>query len=354
MSYTFTPSSSRDRALYAQIQTGGPLVVPNAAGVWTNTSAQKVRFNTFTLAAANAINSPTYKTGLRSRLLGVRGRQSGSFTLQKPFFPSGTLGTKPDDDPILQSIFGATGAVSAGVSVTYSLSDALNFLFMPTYNTTPGAASPTNSYCLGAIPQSVNFTGGGNFLDYEIQGMSIGVGDSVNFAGPYAGGDLELAGGLTTYPAAPTGVTTNGNVIQGFGSGAGFSIGGSTLYEVRGTCEIAMNLGVEAIGDGLSNAYIIGFVGGEREINISQITCIDSDSTLLNSLKAAAFAKTTQSLSFVFGSVPGSIVTINLPYVQVGGWTWQESGAGLNIQFGNSAAAASTTLVTNEINIVLT
>jgi hypothetical protein len=145
-----------------------------------------------------------------------------------------------------------------------------------------------------------------------------------------------LAGGLTTYPAAPT-VSTNGNVIQGFGSGAGFSIGASALAEVRGTAEISMNLGVEAIADGLDDAYVIGFVGGERDVSISNITCIDSDSTLLN-----------------FGNVAGSIVTVNLPNVQVGGFSWQESGAGLNIQFGNSPGVASSTSVTDELQIVLT
>jgi hypothetical protein len=352
MSYTFVPSSANDRSLFAQIQTGGPRVINNTTGVWTNTGTQKVRFNSFTLSANNAINSPTYKTGQRSRLLGVRGRQSGTFTLNKPFFPSGTAGTKPDDDPILQATFGATGTVVAATSVTYNLTDALNFLFMPTYNTTPGATSPTNSYLVGAIPQSVKFTGGGNFLDYEIQGTSVAVGDSVNFAS-YTGADLVAAGGLTTFPAAPT-VSTNGNVLTGFGGGAGFSFGGSSVAEVRGTCELSMNLNVEPIADALDDAYIVGFVGGQREISVSNITCIDSDSTVLNTLKAASFSKAATPVVFVFGNVAGSIITITLPDVQLGGVTWQESGAGLNIQFGQSSAAASTSALTDEMKIVLT
>jgi hypothetical protein len=351
MSYTVNPSSSRDRKLFAQIITGAR-AIPNASGVWTNTGVQQVRFNTFGPTAENAVNSPTYKTGNRSRLIGLRGRQGGSWTLQKPFFPSGSAGTRPDDDPILQAIFGATGTVVASTSVTYNLTDTLNYLAFFDYNTTPGLSSPTNRYLLGAIPQSVKFTGGGNFLDMEISGTAVGIGDSVNFAS-YTGGDAVLTGGLTTYPALPT-ATVNGNVLPGFGSGAGFAIGGSTLYEVRGTAEISMSMGVEGISDALTDAYTIGYVGGERSIGVSNITCIDSDSTLLNSLKAAAFSKAPQTLTFVFGNVAGSIVTITLNNVQIGQNSWEESGAGLNIKFGNSPAAATSVSVTDEMKVALT
>jgi hypothetical protein len=346
-----TFSSSRDRVLYAQLMTDAR-TVPNTAGTWTTTGVQKVRFNTFSLAANNAVNSPTYKTGKRSRLIGVRGRQSGTWSLQKPFFPSGTAGTRPDDDPILTSIFGATGTVVAATSVTYNLTDTLNFLLLPLYNKTPGASSPTNTYVLGGVAQSVKFTGGGNFLNYEISGISVGVGDSINFAS-YTGGDALLKGTLTTYPAEPA-PTTNGNVITGFGSGAGFSIGGSALAEVRGTVDITVNLGVEPIADAINDPYTVGFVGGERDVMLSNITCIDSDGSVLNSLKQASFSKTPQTISMVFGSVAGSIVTFNLNNVQVGGMTWQESGSALNIQFGQSDAHASSTTVTDEFTIVCT
>lgn len=351
MPYMFTPSSSRDRTLYAQLITG-PRTIQNSAGVWTSTNTQRVRFNTFGPSAGNSVNSPTYKTSNRSRLAGLRGRQNGSWTLQKPFFPSGSAGVRPDDDPILAAIFGTTGTVVASTSVTYNLTDALNYLLFLSCNKTPGASSPTNSYVLGAIPQSVKFTGGGNFLDMEISGAAVGVGDSVNFAS-YTGADLPLAGGLTTFPAEPT-VSVNGNVLPGFGFGAGFSIGGSQLAEVRGTAEISMSMGIEAIADALNDQYIIGFVGGERDISISNITCIDSDSTLLNSLKAAAFSKAPQTLTFVFGNVAGSTVTITLKNVQIGNMTWQESGAALNIQFGSSGANATSSTVTDEMTLAIT
>jgi hypothetical protein len=346
-------SSSRDLTLYAQLQPGGSRVIPNTTGVWTSTTAAKLRFNTLAIAQANPVNTPTYKTGKRSPLLGVRGRQGGSFTLNKPFIPSGAAGTAPDDDPILQAVFGVAPTIVASTSVTYNLNDALNYLALFLYNKTPGASSPTNSFATGCVPQTVKFTGGGNFLDYEIQGSAVGVGDSVNFAS-YTGGDLPVAGGLTTYPAEPGSATQNGNVIPGFGSGAGFKIGGSALVEVRGTVDITMALGTEAIADALNDPYTVGFVGGLRQISLSQITCIDSDNTVLNTLKAAAFTKAPQTLVLQFGSVAGSIVTFNLGQVQVGPESWQEQGAALNCQFGESMAHASTPTAVDDFTIVCT
>jgi hypothetical protein len=346
-------SSSRDLTLWAQLQPGGSRVIPNSTGTWTNTTAEKLRFNTFSLVSQNDVNTPTYKTGKRSPLLGVRGRQGGSFTLNKPFIPSGTAGTAPDDDPILTAIFGVTGTVVSATSVTYNLNDALNYLAFFMYNKTPSASSPTNSFMVGAVPQQCKFIGGGNFLDYEISGTAVGVANSVSFAS-YTGGDLPAAGGLTTYPAEPSSATQNGNVIPGFGSGAGFKIGGSALAEVRGTVEITMDLGVEAIADAINDPYTIGHVGGLRTIYLSKITCIDSDNSVLNTLKAAAFSKAAQTLALQFGQTAGSIVTINLNNVQVGGITWAEQGAGLNIDFGKSDAHGSSSTAIDDATLVCT
>ncbi len=346
-------SSSRDLTLYAQLQSGGPRAILNSSGTWTSTGVAKLRFNAFNLAQQNAVNTPTYKTGKRSPLLGVRGRQAGTFSLSKPFIPSGAAGTAPDDDPVLQACMGQAGTVVASTSVTYSLADALNYLLFLLYNKTPGASSPTNSYALGCVPQTIKFTGGGNFLDYEVSGVACGVGDSVNFSA-YTGGDAVLKGGLTTYPAEPSSVTQNGNVIAGFGGNVGFSIGGSALAEVRGTVEITISSGVEAIADALSDAYTIGYVGGLRQVSLANITCIDSDGSVLNALKQAAFTKAAQTIAIVFGTVAGYIVTFNLANVQIGGGSWQEAGAALNIQFGESLAHATSSTVVDDLTLALT
>lgn len=344
-------SSALDRTLYA-LAINDPRAIPNASGVWTTTGTQRVRFNSLTFGRSDELNSPVYHTGLRSRMMGKRGRQGGTFTLNKPVIPSGAAGTAPDDDQIFQSIFGATATIVAATSATYNLTDALKYLFLPMYNKTPGASSPTNSYLLGAIPQSVKFTGGQNFLDAELSGICTGVGTTDNFAS-YTGADAVLKGGLTTYPAEPT-VAVNGDVVQGFGFGASFSVGGSALAEVRGTCEIQMNMGVDPYADSIGDAYIVGYTGGLRQIGLSQITCIDSDGSVLKALKQAAWSKAGQTVTIVFGNVAGSIITFTLRNVQIGNDSWEESGSQLNIRFGDSPAHASSTTVTDEMTLAFT
>jgi hypothetical protein len=343
-------SSSRLQTLWAQIQTGGARAIPNSSGTWTSTGVRKQRFNSFGSSSANALNTPTYKTGTRSPLLGVRGRQGVSWNLGIPLIPSGAAGTAPDADPILQSIMGAAGVVVASTTVTYSLGDALYHLFLSRYNKTTGATSPTNNYVLGGIVQSFRIIGGGNFLDMEISGAGIGAGDSVNFAG-YTGADAILKGGLTTYPAEPGSATQNGNVIPGFAAGAGFTFGGSTIAEVRGTVEISGEMGVDVIADTISDAYPYGFVGGLRQISISRLQCVDSDSSLLNALKQAAYTKAASAATLTFGNVAGSIVTINLANLQIGANSWSENGAALDITFDKSDAHETSSSVSDDLVI---
>lgn len=347
------PSSNRQQTLWAQLQSGGPRTIPNSTGTWTSTGAVKLRYDSFNLTPANAINTPTYKTGKRSPLVGVRGRQGVSWTLSKDLIPSGAAGTAPDDDPLLQAIMGLANVTVASTSVTYSLGETMYYLFLSRYNKTPGMSSPTNAYVLGGVPTSVKFTGGGNFLKYEIQGAGVGSGDSQNFAS-YTGGDALLKGALTTYPAEPGSATQNGNIVPGFGSGAGFSYNGSALAEVRGSIEISIDLGIDVVADAVNDAYAIAFVPGLRQISLSKIQCLDTDGTVLNALKQASFSKAAVPVTLAFGNVAGSIITFTLNNVQAGAMTWAENGATLDVSFDNSMAHATSASVTDDMTIALT
>jgi hypothetical protein len=347
------PSSNRPITLWAQLQTGGPRVVNNTSGTWNSTGAKKLRYDSFSVTPQNAINTPTYKTGKRSPLAGVRGRQGVTSTLSKPFIPSGAAGTVPDDDPLLQAIFGAAGVTVASTSVTYSLGETLYYLFLPRFNNTPGLSSPTNLYVLGGVPTSVRFTGGANFLNYEIQMAGVGAGDSQNFAS-YTGGDAVLAGALTSFPTEPGSATQNGNIIPGFGSGAGFKFGGSSVAEVRNQIEISVDLGIDVIADAINDPYPIAFIAGLRQISISRIQCLDSDGSVLNSLKQASFTKAPTPVSLQFGNVAGSIVTFNLSNVQPGAMSWSENGAALDVVFDKADAHETSATSTDDMTLVIT
>jgi hypothetical protein len=346
-------SSNRPITLWAQLQSGGARTINNSSGTWTSSGAKKLRYNSFSVTPVNAVNTPAYKTGKRSPLIGTRGRQGVSWTLSKELIPSGAAGTAPDDDPILQAIMGTTAQTVASTSVTYNLGENLYYLFMPRFNNTPGMSSPTNLYILGGVPQSVRFTGGGNFLSYEIQGVGVAAGDSQNFSS-YTGGDAVAAGALSAFPTEPGSATQNGNVIPGFGSGAGFKFGGSSIAEVRNTVEISMNLGVDVIADALNDAYPIGFIAGLRQISLSRIQCIDSDGSVLNSLKQASFTKSANTMTLQFGNVAGSIVTFTLNNVQAGAMTWSENGAALDVNFDQSDAHETSSSSTDDMTIAFT
>ncbi len=201
----------------------------------------------------------------------------------------------------------------------------------------------------------MRFKVGGNFLTYEIQMIGVGAADSVNYAaGSYAGGDAILKGTTTTYPAEPGSATQNGNVITGFGNGAGFSFNGSALAEARNAIEISMNLGVEPVADAINDPYPIYFLPGLRQISIPTIQCIDTDGSVLNALKTAAFTKSTNTATIVLGNVAGSIVTFTLSNLQAGAMSWTDNGAALDVSFGQSDAHATSTAVTDDMTIAFT
>lgn len=346
-------SGNRALTLYAQLQPGGPRVIPNSTGTWTNAGVAQMRFDTFDPKSANPLNTPKYKTGNSSPMKGVRGRQGGSGSLSKPFIPSGAAGTAPDDDVILQSIFGAAPTTVASTSVTYALADAIKYLFVPFYNKNAGMSSPTNAYMLGATPTQATFKIGGDFLDYTVNFTAVGRGDSQNFSS-YTGGDSILKGGLTTYPAEPTGLTLNGNVVPGFGSGSSAQFGGSSLAELRGSVEITINTGISSIPDGVNDAYITGFLRGLRTIGVSKIQCIDSDGTVLNTLKQNSFSKTPLNIALSVYGVVGSTSTFNLGNVQWDAFEWSENGDALDVSFPNAMAHQTSIAALDDFTMVLT
>jgi hypothetical protein len=345
-------SGNRALALYAQLQTGGPRAINNTSGTWTSTGVSKLRYYSWDPKAINPTNQPNYKTGNSSPMIGVRGRQGASGTLTGPLIPSGVAGTPPDNDVLMQAIFGKAAVVAAGISVTYSLADALFYLFMPSYNKNAGMSSPTNTYLMGAIPTQATFKLGGNFLDFSANFTAVGRGDSLTFAS-YTGGDALLKGALTAFPVEPSLPTQNGNVIPGFGSGGSAQFGGSTVAELRSTVDIQFDLGIAPVADGFNDAYPIGFLRGLRKVSISRIQCIDSDGSGLNALKTSSYNKVPIAIALSVGGVAGSTITFNLANVQVDGFEFSENGDALDVIFPNAMAHQTTSSSIDDATCVL-
>jgi hypothetical protein len=338
--------SSRRQTLWAQVQTAFS-TFPNAAGTWTNTGAIKQRYDEFNPQAANPVNSPTYYTGKSSPLIGTRGRQGGNWTLGMPLIPSGTAGTAPDADPILQAVFGGTPTIVASTSVTYNLVDTVAPLGLLWYNGNTNESNPTHYYILGACPTQATFILNQNFLSFRAQGFGYGRGDSTSFSS-YTSGDAGLKGGLTVYPAEPGSVTQNGNVIPGYGNGATATFDGNATLELRGQVELTVNTGLEGLGDTFANAYQVAAGRGLRTVSMQRIQCVDSDGTTIANLKAKAFNKTPISIALQVNGAAGSIATFTLNNVQLGGSEISVNGAFLDIIWNDNQAHASSTSVTDD------
>lgn len=352
-------SGSRLESLYVQKQSAARTFT-NSSGTWTNTGAQLCRHDKFTATPNNPINSPVFKTGDLSLLAGIRGRQSGTATYAGPLIPSGTAGTAPDLDAILQSVFGATATIVSSTSVTYNLGKTVYPIGFFRYNKS-GGSSPTNTYALGCAPTQFKLSGNQSFLNIDTTFAAVGIGDSVNFASYSGSLDAVLAGALSTYPAEPSSPSVNGNVLSGFGNTAGIkfacsslSLSSTAIPEFRGTVELTCDTGITQIADTMNDYYALDYARGIRKWMLGNITAVDSDSSNLNILKQAAFSKATMTVTMVFGSVAGSIVTVTVNNVQTDGMELVENGDTFDVRFPNAMAHGSSISSANDVVIAFT
>lgn len=116
-------STARLEQLFLQIQpTFG--IIPNTSGTASVGNANACRFIGLTFENESAIEIRPDKTGTRSQQGVVGGRRSGRWSIDLSAVTSGTLGTVPDSDPLLQSIFGQTATIGAGTFAITSSTDA--------------------------------------------------------------------------------------------------------------------------------------------------------------------------------------------------------------------------------------
>ena len=99
-----TPHNER---YFAQVQSAFG-IINNTSNVWAPAGAQLLRVNdgSTSITAVVPITPQDWKTGTRSSLPGIIGRRSASWSLNNVLIvPSGTAGTAPDIDALLQALF---------------------------------------------------------------------------------------------------------------------------------------------------------------------------------------------------------------------------------------------------------
>lgn len=338
---------SQNERLYAQVTHPYAAAAPNSSGTATLAGTDAVRHIRLELPGfgGETIVSAA-KTGALGRLAGIEGRAGGAaWRAELPFQLSGTAGTAPDMDPILEAIFGAAGTDSAGVSVTYALADAVPGLTLWSFRTVGGSASN--------VAQRVAW--GAMLDDFELttaEGeLVLRVGGTCSFALPsigFASFSTAQKGGLSAFPSEPT-PSYAGNIIPGF-------IGSLTInavntfsveqFSVRGRLNRSLRY---AFGSRVPTVPI----AGRREISCS-FRIFEENVAAVNTMRDLQRSKTAVDVSLVFGETAGYIATFALNGVVLSSETLDDSGTEYILSMADNPASMTNATTADELGLVLT
>ncbi len=110
--------SNNDQLAYMEVQ-AADATINNTGGTADVAAGDAVRIASLNLDNQKDRIDSRNKTGSRSRNVGITGRRRGPWSVDMDLNPSGTLGTVPDSDPLIQAAFGQASTAGSGtVSVT--------------------------------------------------------------------------------------------------------------------------------------------------------------------------------------------------------------------------------------------
>lgn len=348
-------NSPRYQQWFTQMQTT-LLAFNNSTGTWTNTSAQLQRVDENSVSIDR--NAPYSRfpvlTGTKSEVAGIRGRKLSAWSIRgMPVIPSGSAGTVPDMDHFLRNIFGQTATISAGVSATYSFSDA-GYLPFSLFGFVKGFATLTNRAIWACFVSRATFNFNGPFMTVDLDGFSGYDIDSTGFSVF----DSQAKAGLTTFPSIPSSPTITGQPIQGFGNGYTLAIHSQNFELLARALSITIETGFAPIANVYGSAYLVNVVGGARRITIALGDLLDDDSAALNDLKTQADTDTTGATTcnavVVAGNVAGSKVTFNVNNIQAEAFQLRDNGPAVAVEIPASAAHASTVGTVDDFTMVFT
>ena len=251
-------NSPRYKRVFVQKQTNF-LQFNNSSGVWSNTSAQLLRFpeGGFTMSRIAPYTPFPVVTGDRSTLTGVRGRKNATWEMRGlPLIPSGAAGTPSDLDLIFQCAFGAAGTVVASTSVTYNFNDT-GAIPLSLLEFTHGSTSLTSRALWGGIVSRITFNFNGSYLTMDVTGAGGYAIDSTGFSAF----DTQAKAGLTAFPIEPVSPTINGLPIAGFGTGYTATLDSQDLSLKVRVQSISFDTGLVLVQDVYGSPYPIAIVG---------------------------------------------------------------------------------------------
>ena len=283
------------------------------------------------------------KTGTRTTFPGVGGRRHGTFQIDMELRGNGVAGVKPDCDVLLQAIFGKAGTISAGVSVTYGLDDAIVSFTAYNYRTPSTVAQQV---AIGCIVQRATFKLGENIATCSMSGMALFVPDTFIFSSLDAPGK----GGLGSIPAEPGSPTFNGPIIAGF---TGVATIDTHVFANMRTADIDINLNSDIPLDVFGSYYGGTPEADARDVGIT-ISTYDDDTAGTQDVYTVALTKALIVSSMQIGVVPGSIWTFTLSGLQLETPDITEGTRKWQANLARSRAHGTTLTAKDEVALVLT
>lgn len=332
------PDSIKQRG-YVQAETTWG-TIPNTTGVATLSADDAFLFTDLTINDNAETAERPDKTGSFSRVVGIKTRRNGTFTVRGSLPGVSTAGSAPDIAPMIESAMGKVGTVHPSTDVQYDLEDANPSFCLWDFN---GLATATQRVAMGCIASRMRIAFGQNFGDFEFSGECKGVLDSDQF--PTASATLKS--GLTAWPAnEPANPVVTGNAVTGY-KGT-ITLDGNAYTTVRsGELEVVVDreLQKQAWGEDLPT----GPMGGGRRVNVT-LTLDDDDSANLKSLKIHAYDGGTVQFVLSIGNAAANIVEATIKNILLPHPTYDYSQKRRGIVFSTVPGAATNLTAKDELS----
>jgi hypothetical protein len=259
-------------------------------------------------------------------------RKNATWSLPNlPVILSGTAGTVPDMDPILQSVFGQTASITSSTCVYTFIDQAQVPFILGSYFM--ASSSETNRIAWGCIVESITFRFNGNVFECDASGGCGYVLDSDNFSNE----DTIGKAGLTSFPTIPTNTST-GNLQVGFTGTV--SIDSADRTSELGNMTITVKTGNAIVADRFQDGYGVMALGGMRVVSTA-FSLLDSDSTNSQALKAKAKSRSPVDITLLIGNTAGYKATFAMKQVVLTPITFEDSATYVSQNFPETPAHAS-------------
>lgn len=331
-------SYSRSGRLYLATQT-----LANFAVATSLTGSNACRNTSCKIKPENPRTKRNDKTGTLSRQPGISGLRKCTVNIGMDLAGNGAAGTKPDCDPILQSLFGQAPVVVASTSVTYSLADATIPVTVGHYRT-PSTVQQQIAFGVNFDTAQWSFNDG-VVSKWTASGPGIWSPDSLTFSGLDTGGK----GGLGSFPVEPVTPVTNGTPVSAFmGS---LTLDGISVATVKsGTVKFSRPIEMEyAYG----SEYAASASPTERNIELG-LELYDDDSAGMSTLLTSALQDAVVGATLVMGSIAGNIWTWTFKGFQLTPPSLEDGGNRWVANFGENSASSSAPLNLDEVSLALT